>query len=89
MANPSRATSEPKKNRDDRVELRLEEAEKQAFREAARLSGLPLSAWIRERLRRAAREELVGLGRPIPFLLDIEKQDRALDVYQARIHSNL
>ena len=34
----------------DRVELRMSAEEKQAFQEAADLSGLALSAWVRERL---------------------------------------
>lgn len=58
-----------RKSRDDRLELRLEEAEKEAFREAADLAGVPLSAWIRERLRKAARDELEGFGRSVPFLI--------------------
>ena len=37
-----------------RLDVRLEEVEKQAFCAAAELNGLDLSAWIRERLRRAA-----------------------------------
>src|SRR4051812_12011157 len=42
----------------DYIEVRCEETEKQAFRAAAEAVGLPLSGWIRERLRRAARKEL-------------------------------
>jgi hypothetical protein len=48
--------------------MRLQEAEKQGFRLAAKLSGLELSAWIRERLRRVAREELEQAGKTVPFL---------------------
>jgi hypothetical protein len=50
------------------LEVRLQPAEKQAFKEAADLAGLPLSAWVRERLRLSARQELECLGRSIPFL---------------------
>jgi hypothetical protein len=50
------------------LEVRLQPTEKQAFREAADLAGLPLSAWVRERLRVVARQELQELGRPISFL---------------------
>jgi hypothetical protein len=46
----------------------LEVAEKQAFKDAAELAGLPLSTWVRERLRRAAREELEEAHRPVAFL---------------------
>jgi hypothetical protein len=48
--------------------MRIEVTEKQAFQEAATLAGLGLSAWIRERLRRVARNELEEFGRPVPFL---------------------
>lgn len=40
------------------IQIRLSNAEKQAFSEAADLSGLPLSLWARERLRKAAREDV-------------------------------
>ena len=48
--------------------VRVEPAEKQAFEEAADLSGLALAAWVRERLRAAAREELIACARQVPFL---------------------
>ena len=51
-----------------RLDMRLQEAEKEGFRLAAELSGLELSAWIRERLRRSSREELEQAGQPVPFL---------------------
>jgi hypothetical protein len=49
-------------------DLRLTVKEKQGFREAANISGLPLSAWVRERLRFAAIRELEKAGRQIPFV---------------------
>lgn len=52
-----------------RLDMRLQEAEKEGFRAAAELSGLDLSAWIRERLRRVARQELEEAGQPVPFVL--------------------
>jgi uncharacterized protein (DUF1778 family) len=55
-------------NRTERVELRLEPREKEAFLLAAEGSGLSLSSWIRERLRRAARRELEEAGRKVAFL---------------------
>ena len=55
-------------SRDDRFELRLETDEKNAFREAAKIAGVPLASWMRERLRRAARKELEEIGRSVPFL---------------------
>lgn len=48
--------------------VRLEIDEKEAFREAAELAGVPLSTWVRERLRQVAVRELENASRPIPFL---------------------
>lgn len=45
------------------VEVRMQAVEKQAFKEAAEVAGIPLSAWIKERLRRAAARELADAGR--------------------------
>jgi len=62
----------PKKHPDavkaEYLEIRCEEAEKQAFRAAAEAAGLPLSGWIRERLRRVARKELEDMDMPVAFL---------------------
>jgi uncharacterized protein (DUF1778 family) len=52
----------------DTLKLRLSTAEKEAFQDAADLSGIALSAWIRERLRRTATRELEDAGREIAFL---------------------
>lgn len=49
-------------------DLRLSAKEKQGFREAAGIAGLPLSAWVRERLRCIAARELQNAGKPIPFI---------------------
>jgi hypothetical protein len=51
------------------LDVRLEETEKEAFRDAAELAGLPLSAWVRERLRRIAIRELEDAGRAVAFLV--------------------
>ena len=65
-------TGRPKKKADavkaDYIEVRCEEAEKQAFRAAAEAAGLPLSGWIRERLRKIARKELEDMDMPVAFL---------------------
>jgi hypothetical protein len=58
--------SEHKKG--DYLDVRLEPAEKAAFRLAAEIAGLPLSTWVRERLRRVARRELEEANQPIAFL---------------------
>jgi hypothetical protein len=50
------------------LEVRVQTAEKQTFKDAADLAGLPLSAWVRERLRAVARQELAESGKPVAFL---------------------
>jgi hypothetical protein len=50
------------------VLLRMERREKKGFVDAARLAGVPLAVWMRERLRRAAKMELEEAGREVPFL---------------------
>jgi hypothetical protein len=72
-------TSKPKKVRRGRppkgsgmtksesVLIRMESREKAAFTEAAEIAGVPLSVWIRERLRRVARDELREAGKESPF----------------------
>jgi uncharacterized protein (DUF1778 family) len=56
------------RTRVERLGLRLEPEEKLAFEQAAEIAGVPVSAWVRERLRRAARRELEEANRSIPFL---------------------
>jgi hypothetical protein len=48
--------------------VKLDAAEKEAFRDAADLAGVPLSTWVRERLRQIAVRELERASRPIAFL---------------------
>ena len=50
------------------VLLRMEKREKEGFTAAAELAGAPLSVWMRERLRRAAKKELEEAGREVAFL---------------------
>jgi predicted HicB family RNase H-like nuclease len=57
--------------RGEYLEVRLDVREKTAFKEAADLAGLALSAWVRERLRQAARQELQASGRTVAFLDDV------------------
>lgn len=54
--------------KDEYLELRLFSQEKKAFKDAADLSGMALSVWVRERLRRASRVELEEAGKPIAFM---------------------
>ena len=56
------------KTKSEYLDIRLELAEKDSFKAAAELAGVPLATWVRERLRRAARRELEEANQPIPFL---------------------
>ena len=57
-----------KQVRSESLLVRLDLGEKRAFREAAALAGVPLAAWVRERLRQVAVRELEAAARPIAFL---------------------
>ena len=61
---PRKPDSESKK---EYLEVRVDAAEKAAFQQAAGLAGLPLSAWVRTRLREFAAVELQHRGIPVPF----------------------
>jgi hypothetical protein len=50
------------------IQIRVSEAEKQGFAAAADLAGIPLSSWVRERLRLAAIRDLESAGQRIPFV---------------------
>ena len=50
------------------LQIRLTEAEKQGFAAAADLAGIPLSSWVRERLRLAAIRDLESAGQKVPFV---------------------
>jgi hypothetical protein len=63
-----RPKKDPSRAKGEYLDIRLEAAEKQAFRDAAGLAGLDLSAWVRERLRAIARKELEGAGLAVAFL---------------------
>jgi hypothetical protein len=52
----------------ERVPVLMEPAERQAFRDAAELSGLTLSAWIRLRLREVCVRDLAAAGKTPAFL---------------------
>jgi hypothetical protein len=61
------------------LDIRLLAVEKQAFRDAADLAGLDLSAWVRERLRMLARKELEAAARPVAFLFKNSTGKRQLE----------
>ena len=54
--------------KDYALQVRLSAAEKQTLHAAAKVAGTSTSAWVRDRLRRVAREELQGSGLKVPFL---------------------
>ncbi len=56
------------KTKAEYLQVRLNEAEKQGFTEAAAMAGQKLSVWVRDQLRRAARQALEEYGRTVPFL---------------------
>ena len=56
----------------DRVlQIRLTEKEKSSFDLASEIAGIPLSSWVRERLRLACIRDLESAGRSIPFVDEI------------------
>ncbi len=50
------------------MQIRLTDLEKQGFLAAAEIAGIPLSSWVRERLRLAAIRDLESAGQKIPFV---------------------
>jgi hypothetical protein len=50
------------------LQIRLDAREKLGFQTAADISGIPLSSWVRERLRLAAIRELETVGLKTPFI---------------------
>jgi len=60
------------------IQIRVTEGEKQGFQSAAELAGIPLSSWVRERLRFSAIRDLESAGVQIPFVEPVrfgKKQD--------------
>lgn len=56
------------KEKSETIQVRVTPEEKTGLVEAAKISGIPLSSWVRERLRLAAIRELEGAGRKVPFV---------------------
>jgi hypothetical protein len=63
-----RPPKNPDELRSEDLLVKLMVDEKEAFKDAAQLAGVPLSSWVRERLRRVAIRELEEAARPIAFL---------------------
>jgi hypothetical protein len=57
--------------KNETIQIRVTDAEKRAFSESAGLAGIPLSSWVRERLRLAAIRELEGAGRRVAFVSSV------------------
>ena len=57
------------------LQIRLNDSEKQGFQAAADLAGIPLSSWVRERLRLAAIRDLESAGQKIPFIAPIHLKE--------------
>jgi uncharacterized protein (DUF1778 family) len=68
MAKAGRPKKKPELVKTEYIEMRVEKSEKDTFRAAADAAGLPLSGWIRQRLRRDAKKELEDLNLPVAFL---------------------
>jgi uncharacterized protein (DUF1778 family) len=60
-----------KKPKNEILQIRITESEKEGFELAAALAGVSLSSWVRERLRLTAIRELESAGRRVPFVPDI------------------
>jgi uncharacterized protein (DUF1778 family) len=60
-----------KKRKNENLQLRLTDGEKDAFAQAAAIAGISLSSWARERLRLAAIRDLESAGRRVPFVQEI------------------
>jgi antitoxin component of RelBE/YafQ-DinJ toxin-antitoxin module len=50
------------------LQVRIDADEKKAFADAAELAGIPVSAWVRERLRQCATRELEAASQTVAFL---------------------
>ena len=54
--------------KDYNLQVRLTQAERETLNAVSTACGLSVSAWVRDRLRKAAREELQSSGIKVPFL---------------------
>ena len=76
MAKQGRPKKKPAIRRGELLQVRVQPAEKQAFADAAALCGQDVSVWVRDQLRRAAREKLLegGQGDPFSVALSAKKE---------------
>ena len=66
------------------LEIRVQAAEKQAFRDSADLAGIAPLAWVREQLRRDATRELEDAAPPIAFMAPFEAGEAKCRAYRTR-----
>lgn len=57
--------------KDYNLQVRLSKAEKATLTAAARVAGVSTSSWVRDRLRKTARQELQAAGLKVPFLEEV------------------
>ena len=62
-------------NKERILQIRITQGEKSGFELAARLSGIPLASWARERLRLACIRDLESAGQKVPFVESIRIGD--------------
>lgn len=71
MKTQTKRRGRPKKSSDkiqtESLDVRCVTAEKEAFRAAADLAGMPISAWVRDRLRKASAKELQDANKLVAF----------------------
>jgi len=61
-------------DKDYNLQVRLTRAEKDTLTAAARVAGVSTSSWVRDRLRKTARQELQASGLKVPFLEEAEER---------------
>lgn len=55
--------------KDQVIQVRVSEKEKESYLLASEVSGIPLASWIRDRLRQSTIKELSNAGMRAPFLI--------------------
>jgi uncharacterized protein (DUF1778 family) len=68
MTSRGRPIKKMTEKRIEHLDIRLDLDEKESFKDAASVAGVPLSVWVRERLRQTAIKELEAVRHPIKFL---------------------
>jgi hypothetical protein len=70
MAKSTKNTRRPRAGgpKTERLLIRLDSDEKEAYELAASLARMKVSTWVRDRLRRAVNRELEAEGQPNPLL---------------------